>query len=147
AWIRATEGPDSWSPFDVVGHLIHGERTDWIPRARLILESGERTPFEPFDRTAMFEASRGRTLDELLDTFATWRPDNLGTLRGLGLTAADLRRTGTHPALGRVTLGELLAAWVAHDLDHLVQIGRTMARQYRDVSGPWPAYLSVMRDR
>lgn len=144
-WTTATEGEATWSPFDVVGHLIHGERTDWIPRARLILESGERRPFEPFDRFAQLRASQGLSLDELLATFEALRRENLATLASWPLAAADLEKTGIHPDFGRVTLSQLLATWVAHDLDHLVQIERTMARQYRDATGPWTQYLSVMR--
>jgi DinB superfamily len=146
AWVRATDGPDTWSAFDVVGHLIHGERTDWIPRARIIREQGESRPFDRYDRFAQFEASKGLTLANLLDTFATLRRENLATLESWSLGPADLARTGMHPGLGRVTLAMLLATWVAHDLDHLVQIARTMARQYRKASGPWPQYLRVLRD-
>jgi hypothetical protein len=144
-WTTATEGESTWTAFDVVGHLIHGERTDWIPRARLILESGEHRPFEPFDRFAQLRASQGRSLEELLATFEALRRGNLATLASWPLSAADLEKTGLHPELGRVTLSQLLATWVAHDLDHLVQIARTMARQYRDAAGPWTRYLSVMK--
>jgi DinB superfamily len=144
-WIAAHEGAETWSPFDVIGHLIHGERTDWIPRARLILEHGEARAFDTFDRFAQFEASQGRTLTSLLDEFATLRQDNLRELATLGLTRADLGRRGRHPELGIVTLGQLLATWVAHDLDHVVQISRVMARQYTDEVGPWRAYLRVLQ--
>jgi hypothetical protein len=147
AWTDANEGPDTWSAFDVVGHLIHGEKTDWLPRARVILEHGEARAFEPFDRFAQARDSAGRTLEELLDTFAALRAENLAALRSLGLTAADLERRGTHPALGTVTLGQLLATWVAHDLGHLAQIARAMAKQYRDEIGPWTAYLPIVTDR
>jgi uncharacterized damage-inducible protein DinB len=145
-WVRATEGEGTWSPYDVVGHLIHGERTDWIPRARHIL-AGERRPFDPFDRTAQFAEGRGRSLDELLATFAALRQENLAALAGLSLTEADLSLTGLHPELGKVTLGQLLATWVVHDLDHLGQIARTMAKAYAGAVGPWGAYLSILRDR
>ncbi len=145
AWVRATEGGESWSPFDVVGHLIHGEKTDWIPRARMILEHGERRTFEPFDRVAMKKASIGRTLDSLLDEFAALRAASLETLRGWGLTAERLGLRGRHPELGPVTLGQLLATWVAHDLDHVSQIVRVMAKQYAEAVGPWSAYLRVVR--
>jgi DinB superfamily len=144
-WIAAHEGGETWSPFDVIGHLIHGERTDWIPRARIILEHGEARAFDKFDRFAQFEASQGRTLTSLLDEFATLRQDNLRELVALGLTGADLGRRGRHPELGTVTLGQLLATWVAHDLDHVVQISRVMARQYTDAVGPWRAYLRVLQ--
>src|SRR5688572_6700702 len=116
SWIRGTEGPDTWSPFDIVGHLIHGERTDWIVRTELLLAYGESRPFTPFDRVAMFEASRGKTLHQLLDLFAELRAASLLRLASLNLTTEDLDRRGRHPELGRVTLGELLATWVAHDL-------------------------------
>ena len=143
-WIRANEGEDSWSPFDVLGHLNHGERTDWIPRARIILEEGEAKTFIPFDRFAQFEESRGKTLDELLDTFEKLRGENLKTLRSMSLQPEDFERKGVHPELGTVTLGELLATWVTHDQDHLVQILRTIAKQYKDEVGPWTEYISVL---
>ncbi len=143
-WITANEGADTWSPFDVVGHLIHGERTDWVPRARMILERGDSQPFEKFDRFAQFEVSRQRTLASLLDEFAALRQDNLRALEGLNLTDADLERRGQHPELGVVTLRQLLSTWVAHDLDHVVQISRVLARQYSDEVGPWRAYLRII---
>ena|SRR5437899_5227367 len=147
AWIQGNEGPGTWTPFDVVGHLIHGERTDWIPRARIILEHGPARAFERFDRVAMFRESKGRTLDQLLDEFARLRSANLDTLRGFKLTPADLARPGTHPELGAVTLEQLLATWVVHDLDHVTQIARVMAKQYAGGVGVWTAYLSVLGDR
>src|SRR5262245_8238410 len=122
AWIAANEGGDTWSPFDIVGHLIHGERTAWVPRARIIVERGDARAFDKFDRFAQFAASKGRTLDGLLDEFASLRRDNLQALVALGLTDADLDRRGRHPELGAVTLRQLLSTWVAHDLDHVVQI-------------------------
>lgn len=146
AWLRATERDGAWSPYDVVGHLIHGERTDWIPRVRHIL-SGETRPFEAFDRTGHFGTGDALSLDELLTTFASLRSANLATLVDLALTADDLQRRGQHPELGEVTLGQLLATWVAHDFDHIAQIARTMAKQYRQAVGPWQAYLSVLHDR
>lgn len=145
-WVRATEGTGTWSPYDVIGHLIHGERTDWIPRARQIL-AGEGRPFDPFDRTAQFTESEGKSLAELLATFALLRQESLTALRAMNLTAADLDRTGQHPAFGEVTLGQLLSTWVVHDLDHVVQIARTMAKVYSTAVGPWSAYLSVLHDR
>lgn len=143
-WALATEGPDSWSAFDVVGHLIHGEETDWIPRARVILEHGEARPFEPFDRRAMFEKSGGKSLGELLDTFARLRAENLKALGALDLGPETLARRGTHPELGIVTLGQLLSTWVAHDLGHVSQIVRVLAKQYGEAVGPWRAYLSIL---
>jgi hypothetical protein len=124
--------------------LIHGERTDWVPRARIILRDGESRVFEKFDRFAQFEVSRGRTLASLLDEFATLRQANLRELAAMRLTDADLDRRGTHPELGTVTLRQLLATWVAHDLDHVVQISRVLARQYSDEVGPWRAYLRII---
>lgn len=143
-WIAAHEGGDTWSPFDVIGHLIHGERTDWVPRARIILEHGEGRAFDKFDRFAQFQASEGRTLASLLDEFAALRQESLRELAALRLTDADLDRRGRHPELGVVTLRQLLATWVAHDLDHVVQISRVLARQYSDEVGPWRAYLRVV---
>lgn len=143
-WTHANEGVESWSPFDVVGHLIHGERTDWLVRARTIVDHGEARAFEPFDRFAMLEASRGKELGELLDTFAELRAENLARLEALGFGDDDLDKTGLHPELGRVTLRQLLATWVAHDLGHLAQISRTMAKQYREEVGPWRTYMPVL---
>jgi DinB superfamily len=143
-WISAHEGGETWSPFDVIGHLIHGERTDWVPRVRIILEHGESRAFDKFDRFAQFAVSEGRTLDSLLDEFAMLRRSNLRDLAGFRLTDADLDRRGLHPELGAVTLRQLLATWVAHDLDHVVQIARVLARQYSDEVGPWRAYLRII---
>lgn len=145
-WVRATEGEGTWSPYDVIGHLIHGERTDWMPRARHILAS-ETRPFEPFDRTAQFTASKGKSLGDLLETFADLRQKNVAALSALNLTAEDLDRKGQHPELGEVTLGELLATWVVHDLDHITQITRTMSKVYSNAVGPWQEYLSILQDR
>ena len=143
-WIAAHEGGETWSPFDVIGHLIHGERTDWVPRARIILEHGEARPFETFDRFAQFAKSESRTLPNLLDEFAAARQASLRELAALGVTIADLDRRGRHPQLGIVTLRQLLATWVAHDLDHVVQVSRVLARQYSDEVGPWQAYLRII---
>jgi hypothetical protein len=143
-WILTNEGPDTWSPFDVVGHLIHGEETDWIPRAKIILEHGEAQTFTPFDRFAFFQKSKGKALHELLDTFARLRKENLRVLEELELEPSQFELKGTHPEFGTVTLGQLLATWVVHDLDHIEQIVRTMAVQYRDKVGPWKAYLSIL---
>ena len=143
-WIAAHEGGETWSPFDIVGHLIHGERADWLPRARVVLEHGEARAFDKFDRFAQFAASKGRTLDSLLDEFAELRRESLAALAALNLTDADLDRKGRHPELGGVTLRQLLATWVAHDLDHICQIARVLARQYTDEVGPWRAYMRVI---
>lgn len=145
-WAKATEGDGTWSPFDVIGHLIHGERTDWIPRARHIL-AGDPRPFEPFDRTAQFSESQDKSLGQLLATFADARRESVAALKGMNLKEDDLERRGMHPELGAVTLGQLLATWVVHDLDHVAQVARTMAKVYRDATGPWIAYLSILRDR
>jgi DinB family protein len=145
AWTDAREGPERWSPFDVVGHLIHGERTDWIPRAEMILGVGEAEPFPAFDREAMFRESAGKSLAELLDRFARSRSDSVARLRALALTPADLARRGRHPEFGPVTLEQHLATWVAHDLSHIRQIVRTMGREYAEAVGPWAAYLPMLR--
>jgi hypothetical protein len=144
AWTAPNEGPDTFSAFDNVGHLIHGERTDWIPRARIILAQGETRRFEPFDRFAQYRESNGRTLAQLLDEFAILRRDNLVTLRGWQLSDRELALEGQHPELGTVTLRQLLSTWVAHDLGHVAQTARVLAKQYRDAVGPWRAYLPVL---
>ena len=143
-WISAHEGGETWSPYDVIGHLIHGEHTDWIPRAKIILAHGESRAFDKFDRFAQFAASEGRSLASLLDEFAAVRSDSLRELAAMPLGDADLDRRGRHPELGVVTLRQLLATWVAHDLDHVVQIARVLARQYADEVGPWRAYLRII---
>ena len=145
AWTERNEGGDTWTAFDVIGHLIHGERTDWMPRARIILEHGKTGLFEPFDRLGHIPESRGKSLDQLLDELARLRRENLTELRALNLQPEDLVRRGRHPALGVVTLAELLATWAAHDLTHLHQLSRVMAHQYRAAVGPWGAYLGVMQ--
>jgi hypothetical protein len=143
-WLTANEGPDTFSPHDVLGHLIVGEETDWIPRMRIILEQGAGQPFEPFDRFAFRSRYGGQTTAELVDVFARLRAENLDVLAGLGLGPADLDRPGRHPELGPVTLGQLLATWVAHDLNHLGQIARVMAKRYGAEVGPWRAYLRIL---
>ncbi len=143
-WTEGTEGGESWSPYVVVGHLIHGERTDWISRAQIILAQGPQRRFTPYDRFAQFEESKGKTLPTLLDEFAKLRAGNLDTLRGWKLTDEQLALEGEHPAFGAVTLRQLLASWVVHDLGHIVQVARTMAKQYSDAIGPWRAYLPVV---
>ena len=144
SWILGNEGPDTWSPYDVVGHLIHGEETDWMPRAKIILQHGEDRAFEPFDRFAMFEKSKGKSLAELLDDFERARAGSLRELDALALTPALLEKRGRHPELGIVTLKQLLATWVVHDLGHVSQVVRAMAKQYSDAVGPWRAYLSIL---
>jgi hypothetical protein len=149
-WVRSNEGrskdgKDTWSPFGIVGHLIVGERTDWLPRARIILGQGEARPFDPFDRFAQAKESPGKSLEQLLDEFARLRKENLAALQALNLQPEDLARRGRHPELGVVTLSELLATWPIHDLTHLHQLSRVMAYQYRDAVGPWGAYLGVLQ--
>jgi DinB family protein len=144
AWTFAHEGGETWSPFDVMGHFIHGEQVDWIPRAKIILTHGDARAFDRFDRRAQFTASAGRTLPDLLDEFARLRTASLRELGSLDLTPADLDRRGRHPELGVVTLRQLLATWVAHDLDHVMQTSRVLARQYADEVGPWRAYLRII---
>jgi len=144
-WTFRDEGANTWSAFDVLGHLIHGERTDWMPRARMILQFGASQTFESFDRLGHVQESQGKSLDQLLDEFARLRSENLRQLRALNLRQEDLARRGRHPALGVVTLSQLLATWAAHDLTHLHQISRIMAHQYRETVGPWSAYLGVLQ--
>jgi hypothetical protein len=148
-WVRcnegSNEGKDTWSAFDIVGHLISGERTDWMPRVRIILENGEARPFDAFDRFAQSKESPARSMEQLLDEFARLRAENLAALQAVNLQPEDLTRRGTHPALGAVTLSQLLATWAVHDLTHLHQLSRVMAHQYRDAVGPWSAYLGVLQ--
>ncbi len=144
AWITANEGPGTFSPFDNLGHLIHGERTDWIPRARIILAQGTNRTFEPYDRFAQVRESTGKSVATLLDEFATLRAENVATLRSWKLTERELSLEGVHPSLGPVTLRQLLATWVAHDLGHLAQIARVMAKRHRGAVGPWRAYLPIL---
>ena len=143
-WTSGTEGPDTFSAFANLGHLVHGERTDWIPRARIILAQRDNRRFEPFDRFAHERESAGKSLATLLDEFARLRGENLAVLRAWQVTDRELALEGEHPALGRVTLRQLLATWVAHDLGHVAQTARVMAKQYRDAVGPWRAYLPVL---
>ncbi len=145
AWTLRNEGENTWSAFDIAGHLIHGERTDWMPRAKMILQFGESRSFVPFDRWAQARDSEGKSLSQLLDEFARLRSENLGELCALKLQPQDLERRGRHPALGVVTLSQLLATWAAHDLTHLHQVSRVMAHQYREAVGPWSAYLGVLQ--
>jgi hypothetical protein len=143
-WVLPNEGPDTFSPHDVIGHLIHGEKTDWIPRIRIVLERGESKPFEPFDRFGFRAYATGVPIDTLLFDFERLREENLEMLRGFRLGPADLARKGTHPVLGPVTLGQLIASWVVHDLGHLAQAARVMAKQYRAAVGPWTEFLAIL---
>lgn len=144
-WTHRGEGEGTWSVFDVVGHLIHGERTDWMVRVKAIVELGPDHTFAPFDRAGHASEVTGKSLAELLDAFAAVRAANLDALRALDLQSPDLERQARHPAFGPVTLSQLLATWAAHDLTHLHQISRVMAHQYRDAVGPWEKYLGVLR--
>jgi len=143
-WTRRNEGDNTWDAFNVVGHLIHAERADWIPRAKMILDFGEACAFEPFDREGHAREIQGKSLSQLLDEFSRVRSENLDKLRAFNLQPKDLERRGLHPSLGSVTLSQLLATWVGHDLTHLHQISRILAHQYRQTVGPWSAYLGVL---
>lgn len=142
-WVYTNEGPDTWSVFDVLGHLVHGERTDWIPRMELIL-AGKNETFPAFDRFAQFEESKGKTLNELLSEFEKLRMESVQKLKDKNLNDEQLEQTGMHPAFGKVKLKELLACWTAHDLDHIAQIARVMAKQYKSEVGPWVQYLGIL---
>lgn len=143
-WIMNNEGPETFSPYDVIGHLIHGEKTDWTARTKMILESGNSKTFVPWDRFAQFENSKGKTMQQLLNEFALLRKENLAWLSSLDLSEADLGKKGNHPVLGEVTLRNLLATWVVHDLTHIAQITRVMAKQYREEMGPWPEFFRIL---
>lgn len=144
-WTHRTEGENTWSVFDVIGHLIHGERTDWMPRAKMVLQFGQSRPFEPFDRLGHIKESQGKSLPQLLDEFSLLRSENLQELRALNLRRRELELVGKHPALGAVTLSQLLSTWAVHDLTHLHQVSRIMAHQYREAVGPWSEYLGVLK--
>ncbi|HZR30374.1 MAG TPA: DinB family protein [Terriglobales bacterium] len=146
-WLHCNEGESTWSAYDVIGHLIHGELTDWIPRLQIILKSGESRPFTPFDRSAQFKASQGKSMKQLLREFAKLRRKNLAVLTRLKLTSADLKLRGMHPELGPVTLGQLISTWVVHDMTHINQISRVLAKRFNEEVGPWQAYLSVLTRR
>lgn len=146
-WLAAREGEGTYSPRDVVAHLLDNEEVDWLPRLRILLEHGEARPFTPFERDGFRGRFADRTVGELLDGFAARRAESLVALESLGLRGADLDRTGTHPALGRVSARQLLAAWVVHDLTHVAQVARVMAKRYREAVGPWREYLGVLADR
>jgi hypothetical protein len=143
-WIMNNEGPETFSPYDVIGHLIHGEKTDWTARAKMILEFGNTKTFVPWDRFAQYEESKGKSLQQLLDAFAVIRKENMIWFKSLQLTESDLDKTGMHPKLGEVTLRNLLSTWVVHDLTHIAQITRVMAKQYTDEMGPWPQFFRIL---
>ena len=144
-WTSGNEGADTWSPYDVVGHLIHGDLTDWIARMEIVLSDGPNKTFASFDRFAQFEESKGKTLDDLLREFKAVRNHNIAILKSKRLTAADYGKKGIHPKFGEVTLAQLLSTWVAHDMDHIFQIARVMAKQYKTEVGPWVEYLKILR--
>jgi len=143
-WVMSNEGPETFSPYDVIGHLIHGEKTDWVPRAKMILEFGNTKTFVPWDRFAQYEESKGKSLEQLLDEFKTLRKDNMTWFKSLKLSEKDLDKKGMHPELGEVTLRNLLATWVVHDLTHIAQITRVMAKQYKEEMGPWPEFFRIL---
>lgn len=143
-WTQTNEGGESWSPFDIIGHLVHGEMTDWITRTNIILKQGDNTTFEPFDRFAQEEISKGKSLFDLLNNFTQLRKENLKILRSLNISERQLDLTGTHPELGEVTLRQLLSTWVTHDLGHIAQITRVMAKQYKSEVGPWQKYIPIL---
>lgn len=142
-WVFANEGENTWSSYDIIGHLIHGEKTDWIPRLNKILNDQDKN-FEPFDRFAQFENSKGKTLRVLLTEFKILRVNNLNYLKSLNLSDSDLERIGVHPEFGEVTVKQLLATWATHDLGHIAQISRVLAKQYKDQVGPWTHYISIL---
>jgi hypothetical protein len=143
-WIFCNEGGETWSAFGVVGHLIHGEKTDWIPRLKTVLNDSENKTFEPYDRFAQFDESKGKTMKQLLNEFSILRKQNLEFLKTLNISEKDFSKKGIHPSLGEVTLKNLLATWVTHDLGHIAQISRVMAKQYKDEVGPWIEYISIL---
>jgi len=143
-WIVNNEGPETFSPYDVIGHLIHGEKTDWVTRAKIILEFGLSKPFTPWDRFAQYDESKGKTLQQLLNEFERVRKENMVWFRSLDLTESDLDKKGMHPKLGEVTLRNLLSTWVVHDLTHIAQVTRVMAKQYKDEMGPWPEFFRIL---
>lgn len=143
-WVMNNEGPETFSPYDVVGHLIHGEKTDWPDRIKMILEQGTATTFVPYDRFAMYRESEGKTMGQLLDEFDALRKSNMDWLKSLHITENDLGKKGLHPSFGEVTLGQLLSTWVVHDLTHLAQITRVMAKQYKEEIGPWVQFFRIM---
>jgi hypothetical protein len=145
AWIKVTEGTDTWSPYDVVGHLVHGEKTDWIPRIMIILSDSDQKTFQPYDRYAQFEMSKGKSLEDLMAEFESHRKQNLDQLKELALTDTELNLKGIHPSLGPVTMRNLLSAWVVHDHGHIAQISRVLAKQYATEVGPWTKYMTILK--
>jgi hypothetical protein len=143
-WVMPNEGPETFSPYDVIGHLVHGEKTDWVVRTKMILEFGNTQTFEKYDRFAQYKESKGKSLQQLLDEFAAIRKENMVWFKALKLTEDDLDRKGMHPVLGDVTLRNLLATWVVHDLTHVAQITRVMAKQYKEEMGPWPEFFRIL---
>ncbi len=143
-WVTPNEGSGTWSAYDIVGHLIHGEKTDWIPRMQIIRSGSDERKFEKFDRFAQFENSKGKTMLQLLDEFSQLREININILRSANITDSQFGETGVHPAFGNVTLSQLLSTWVVHDLNHIAQISRVMAKQYKEAVGPWIAYLGIL---
>jgi hypothetical protein len=143
-WVSKNEGPETFSPYDVVGHLIHGEKTDWVVRTKIILEHGTEKVFTPWNRFAQFEESKGKSLSQLLDEFEVVRGENMRWFKSLDLTEDDLNKRGIHPKLGEVSLRNLLATWVAHDLTHIAQITRVMAKQYKEEMGPWSEFFRIL---
>lgn len=143
-WVMNNEGPETFSPYDVIGHLIHGEKTDWVPRAKIIMEHGLPKPFEPYDRFAQYEESKGKSLEQLLQEFEQVRKENVQWLQSIHLTAEDLEKKGMHPSLGEVSLKNLLSTWVVHDLTHIAQVTRVMAKQYKEEMGPWPSFFRIL---
>ncbi len=143
-WVMPNEGPETFSPYDVIGHLVHGEKTDWVVRTKLILEFGNTQTFEKYDRFAQYEESKGKSLQQILDEFAAIRKENMIWFKSLNLTEDDLNSKGMHPVLGEVTLRNLLATWVVHDLTHIAQITRVMAKQYKTEMGPWPEFFRIL---
>ncbi len=144
-WTQNNEGPETWAVYDIIGHLIHGEKTDWIPRAEIILSENPDNSFEPYDRFAQFEESKGKLLMQLLDEFKILRTKNIEQLRSKKLTDKNLEEKGIHPVFGEVTLAQLLATWAVHDLNHIAQISRVMAKQYKTEVGPWIEYLKILQ--
>jgi uncharacterized damage-inducible protein DinB len=144
-WTSKNEGGETWSVYDIIGHFIHGEKTDWIPRAEIILSETQDKRFAPFDRFAQFEESRGKSLDQLLSEFKSLREKNIAYLRSGKLAGQDFERKGIHPAFGEVTLSQLLSTWVVHDLNHIAQVSRVMAKQYKEEVGPWVEYLKILQ--
>ena len=144
-WVNNNDGGHTWSPYDIVGHLIHGEKTDWIPRARIILSDQQDKTFVPFDRFAQNEESKGKSIEQLLSEFSQLRAKNIEELKAMNITPEKLEMTGIHPELGVATLAQLLATWTAHDLNHIRQMTRVMARNYKEEAGPWRAYMSILQ--